>query len=136
MPLVADRERLEVALDALIENAVKFTARGDLVAVRARQDGDHAVIEVIDEGEGIPLDQQERIFEPLARVDPARARRDGGAGLGLAIVKAIVEAHGGRVWVESAPGTGSAFRIRLPGFRPSLGERHGRQEEWPVGASR
>jgi signal transduction histidine kinase len=117
--LRADQERLAVAVDALVENAVKFTREGDVVAVVGRQDGPGALIEVRDAGEGIPSDQLERIFEPFSRADGGRARHDGGTGLGLAIVRAIVEAHGGWVEVESAVGQGSTFRIRLPGFRPT-----------------
>jgi signal transduction histidine kinase len=109
-----DRERLAIALDALIENAVKFTDAEDRIVIAARPEDGRAVIEVSDEGEGIPLDQQPRIFDRFARVDNGRTRQNGGTGLGLAIVKAIVEAHGGSVSVQSRVGEGATFQISLP----------------------
>jgi signal transduction histidine kinase len=114
--LRADRERIRLALDALVENAVKFTTEGERVSIMGRTDDGHVILEVSDGGEGIPPDQAERIFERFARVDEGRTRGSGGTGLGLAMVKAIVEAHGGSVSVESAPGLGSTFRMQIPGF--------------------
>ena len=110
----ADGERLRIALDALIENAVKSTEEGDAVSISSRTNDGHVEIEVADTGAGIPADQLGRIFERFARADLGRGRRAGGTGLGLAIVKAIVDAHDGRVEVESAPGVGSVFRMELP----------------------
>jgi two-component system OmpR family sensor kinase len=115
-----DKERLRLALDALIENAVEHTGEDDGVTVIARADRDALVIEVSDTGQGIPDDHLERIFDRFARADGGRSRDRGGTGLGLAIVKALVEAHGGSVSAESRVGAGSRFRIRLPGFTPSL----------------
>jgi len=115
--LVADRERVGFALDALIENAVKFTQAGEGITIHSWSEGDWAVIEVADGGEGIPAEEQVRVFDRFARVDRGRARGTGGTGLGLAIVKAIVEAHGGTVGVQSVVGRGSRFLIRLPGFQ-------------------
>jgi signal transduction histidine kinase len=109
-----DRQRLAIALDALIENAVKFTEAEDRIAIAARANEGTAVIEVSDTGDGISSEQQERIFDRFARVDDARGRQNGGTGLGLAIVKAIVEAHGGTVSVRSRPGQGATFQISLP----------------------
>jgi signal transduction histidine kinase len=112
----ADRERIRFALDALVENAVKFTSEGDSVAIVGRADDGHVILEVSDGGMGIPVDQQDRIFERFARGDDGRSRGSGGTGLGLAIVKAIAEAHGGSASVRSTPGKGSTFWMRIPGF--------------------
>jgi signal transduction histidine kinase len=112
----ADRERIRFALDALVENAVKFTAEGETVAIVGRADDGHVILEVSDEGMGIPVDQQDRIFERFARGDDGRTRGSGGTGLGLAIVKAIAEAHGGSASVQSTPGKGTTFWMRIPGF--------------------
>jgi signal transduction histidine kinase len=115
----ADGERVSYALDALIENAVKFTSEGGTIAIRAWHAGDSAVIEVCDDGPGIPLEQRDRVFERFARSNERR-----GTGLGLPIVKAIAEAHGGSITFEDAPGAGACFRLTLPGFRPPpRGER-------------
>jgi signal transduction histidine kinase len=113
--LMADRERLQFALDALIENAVKFTSDGDRIAIRGWLEDHRAMIEVADTGTGIPAGKEERIFDRFARIDEARDRSRGGTGLGLAIVRAVVEAHGGTVSVNSNPGKGSAFRLTIPG---------------------
>jgi len=114
--LVADAERLEAALDALIENAVAATAVGGRILLRARLDAenDEAVIEVVDDGVGIRPEHLERVFDRFWRVDKDRGRERGGTGLGLAIVRAIVEAHGGSVDVSSSLGRGSIFTCRLP----------------------
>jgi signal transduction histidine kinase len=118
--LAADPDRMVIALDALIENAVRFTSDGDSVTVSARAVRGVAMIEVSDTGDGIPSDHHDRIFERFARVDVGRNRLAGGTGLGLAIVRAIVEAHEGSVAVSSAPGRGSTFTIRLPYFEPLI----------------
>lgn len=115
--LEADEERLQATLDALIENAVKFTRDGDRIAIVGRSEGSTAVIEVSDTGNGIPPDQLARIFDRFSRVDEGRPRGTGGTGLGLAIVKAIVEAHGGSVTARSELGKGTTFTLRIPGFR-------------------
>ncbi|HZD80261.1 MAG TPA: HAMP domain-containing sensor histidine kinase [Actinomycetota bacterium] len=109
----ADPERLEIALDALIENAVKATAPGARISIACRRDGDELLFQVSDAGVGIPADELPRIFERFARGEPSGWER-AGTGLGLALVKAIVEAHGGDVGVQSRPGSGTVFTIRLP----------------------
>jgi signal transduction histidine kinase len=114
----ADRERLETALDALMENAVKATDEGSAILVGSRADGHRLLLEVTDEGRGIGAENLHRIFEPFSKIEPDRARKNGGTGLGLSIAKAIVDAHGGSIAVDSAEGHGTTFRISLPGFRP------------------
>ena len=113
--LRADPEALRIALDALIENAVKYTEVPDGIELSARRIGGDLVIEVADEGQGLPPGVSKRIFERIARADTARSRAEGGAGLGLAIVDAIAKAHGGSCSAESA-GAGTAFSLRFPGF--------------------
>jgi signal transduction histidine kinase len=114
--LVVDPERLRTALDALLENAVKYTVERDEIALRARVErAGHVVIEVQDEGCGVPQDALERIFDRFGRADAARTRAAGGVGLGLAIVDAIAKGHGGRCSVASTA-EGSVFGLHLPGF--------------------
>jgi signal transduction histidine kinase len=113
--LRVDPEQLRIALDALLENAVKYTQVGAAIELSAHADGRTAVIEVADAGGGVPPDALGRIFERFARPDPARSRSKGGVGLGLAIVDAIAKAHGGRCTVRT-DGDGSTFSLELPGF--------------------
>ncbi|MBE7462812.1 MAG: PAS domain-containing protein [Planctomycetes bacterium] len=114
LPLKGDYEAFRQAIDNLLDNAIKYTPAGGSVWVRAKRDGDDALVEVQDTGIGIDPMHQERIFERFYRVDKARSRELGGTGLGLSIVKHIAMALGGSVSVESFPGRGSHFRIRLP----------------------
>jgi two-component system phosphate regulon sensor histidine kinase PhoR len=109
-----DLDRLTEALTNLLDNAVKYTPEGGTVTMEAAADGDGARIVVTDTGIGIPPKELSRIFERFYRIDRARSREQGGTGLGLAIVKHIVEAHGGRVAVDSAVGRGSIFTLHLP----------------------
>jgi signal transduction histidine kinase len=112
--VVGDADRLGLALDALVENAVKHTGPEDEIRLGAQRQGDLVAIVVADSGTGIPADQLEGIFQRFARLDEARSRALGGVGLGLAIVKAIAQAHGGTVAVRSTPGGGSVFQLVLP----------------------
>jgi signal transduction histidine kinase len=114
--LMADPEALRNALDALLENAVKYTEATDAIEVRAKAGGGELAIAVADEGFEIPADALARIFDRFARADPARTRAHGGVGLGLAIVDTIAKAHGGRCTVRTSE-AGSTFALFLPGFR-------------------
>ncbi|HYM15262.1 MAG TPA: ATP-binding protein [Dehalococcoidia bacterium] len=110
--VTGDGERLEQALGNLVANALKFTPSGGSIVVAARAGVDQVAISVADTGIGIEPDQQARVFERFFKAD--RGRGSGGTGLGLAIVKHIARAHGGSVELESRPGRGSTFTIRLP----------------------
>jgi two-component system, OmpR family, sensor kinase len=112
----ADPHRVTSAVMNLAQNAVKHTRGQDAIAIGSEMAGDEARIWVRDEGQGIELHEQERIFERFATAGP-RTGHGHGAGLGLAIVKAIAEAHNGRVEVESEPGSGSTFTLILPANR-------------------
>jgi two-component system, OmpR family, sensor kinase len=113
--VLVDRERIECALDALIENAVNATKDGDLIEVAAGANGQATTIEVTDDGIGISRAAIPRIFERFSRGDPGEPGRNGGTGLGLPVVRAIAEAHGGSVTVSSEPSEGTTFRILLNG---------------------
>jgi signal transduction histidine kinase len=115
--LTADREALRTALDALIENAVKFTEPHESIELRARIDGGELALEVADAGSGVPPEALERIFERFGRADDARTRTRGGAGLGLAIVDTIARAHNGRC-TATVQARGTVFALCLPRFRP------------------
>ena len=138
----ADRDKIRQCLVNLLSNAVKFTPEGGRVTVEVGrytgprrhppegQDHGFALFEprenhfvklsVTDTGIGIPADKLDRVFDTFFQVDNSSTREYGGTGLGLSIVKSYVEAHGGEVWVDSAPGTGSTFSILLP-LEPSTG---------------
>jgi two-component system, OmpR family, phosphate regulon sensor histidine kinase PhoR len=105
---------LQQVLQNLLDNAVRYSPTGGCIRVRAFVKGSEIVISVTDNGVGIPKAEQERIFERFYRVDAARARMDGGTGLGLSIAKHLVEAHGGRIQVQSEVGVGSTFSVFLP----------------------
>jgi two-component system, OmpR family, phosphate regulon sensor histidine kinase PhoR len=116
----ADGERLEQVLFNLVENAIKYGRADGHVVMEARAEAKESVeICVRDDGPGIPLEAQARIFERFYRVDRARSRETGGTGLGLAIVKHIVLAHGGSVWLQSQPGQGASFHFLLPDSAPA-----------------
>ncbi|MBF0433723.1 MAG: hypothetical protein HQK83_20760 [Fibrobacteria bacterium] len=104
---------LEQAVSNLIINAIQYSSQGSKITLQARSSGD-ILIEVVDQGAGIAREHLPRLFERFYRSDKARSRTQGGTGLGLAIVKHIIEAHHGRVSVESTIGAGSIFTIHLP----------------------
>lgn len=112
--VLAGQEALRRIVGNLLDNAVKYSRPGDRVTMFARHQDDELLIEVSDEGPGIPTEKHDRIFERFYRVDEGRSRDLGGTGLGLAIVKHHVHALGGRIELQSAPGQGSTFRVTLP----------------------
>jgi signal transduction histidine kinase len=112
--LVGDRARLSQVLDNLLSNALKFTPEGGRVSVSLHADGDRAVVEVQDNGVGIPGAEQNRLFERFFRSSRATENAIPGTGLGLAITKAIAERHGGRISVESEEDVGTSVRVELP----------------------
>jgi signal transduction histidine kinase len=116
-PLKANPLRLRQMLDNLIGNAIKYTLPGGQINVKLRSEGGQIILQVSDNGPGIPLADQPRIFEKFYRGENVP---DGvpGSGLGLAIVKSIVDSHQGRIWVESALGQGSTFFVVLPAYVP------------------
>src|SRR6516162_1103665 len=111
--VVADRQRLETALDSLIENAVRYTDERGRIELAAYPAGESIVIEVSDNGSGFPDEELAYVFESFHSGSSL-----GGTGIGLAIVKTIAEAHGGTVSAENLPGGGARFRLRLPGQAP------------------
>jgi two-component system phosphate regulon sensor histidine kinase PhoR len=125
--IAADRRRLAEVLQNLLDNAIQYTSPGGQIMLSASAGAGEVKFTVSDTGIGIPQADQPRIFERFYRVDVARSREVGGTGLGLAIAKHLVEAHGGRIWVESEVGQGSQFYFTVPTFdseRPS--SRNGR----------
>ena len=114
----ADPEGLRCALDALLENAVKYTEPGDAIELRSYRHADMVAIEVADGGCGIPEEALDKIWERFSRADAARTRAHGGVGLGLAIVDAIAKGHDGRCTVRIVGGM-TTFALFLPRFRPA-----------------
>ena len=109
----ADRYRLQQALRNIAENSLKYTSPGGFVGIEVDREGVDARVAISDTGVGIPADEQQKIFSRFYRVDRARSRSDGGTGLGLAICDQIIRAHQGRIEVQSEPGRGSRFIVRL-----------------------
>jgi signal transduction histidine kinase len=115
LPVVrADYEQLRHVLRNLIHNAIKFNKEEGEIIIEAREKKSMVEVHVSDTGIGIPKDKQEEIFERFYQADSSLTRRYGGTGMGLAIAKEIVEAHGGRIWVESELGRGSRFCFTIP----------------------
>jgi signal transduction histidine kinase len=113
-PIMADTDALETALINLLDNAFKFTPEHKEIVVSARADEGRVTFAVQDNGIGIPAREQRRIFRRFYRVDQRLARETSGVGLGLSIVSLIVRAHGGEIDVQSEPGAGSTFVVRIP----------------------
>lgn len=113
-PVRGHEERLQQALDNLLSNAIKYSPEGGTVALGARIENGVAVLWVKDEGQGIPAEDLDEIFDRFFRIDTKNEQRMGATGLGLPLVKEIAKAHGGRVWVESTLGLGCTFYLTIP----------------------
>jgi two-component system, OmpR family, sensor kinase len=109
-----DAERLRQVLDNLIGNALQHTPRGSAVTVSVQDQAGQAQLTVADSGPGMTSDQASHVFERFYRTDRARARARGGTGLGLSIAATLTAAHAGTITVDTQPGRGAAFRVRLP----------------------
>ena len=109
-----DRTRLQQVIVNLIDNAIKYTQEGGKIEISVGREGSTAILEVSDNGPGIPPDCLPHVFERFYRADKAGSRADGGFGLGLAIVKWIAESHNGAVELSSQPEAGSVFTVTLP----------------------
>jgi PAS domain S-box-containing protein len=112
-PVWGNRDRIQQVMINLLGNAVSFTPSGGMISVAAAEYNEGVHVSVSDTGVGVPLEEQERIWQRFHKVDKARTRRLGGTGLGLAIVRQIIDAHGGTVGLESVPGQGSTFYVTL-----------------------
>jgi two-component system clock-associated histidine kinase SasA len=121
----ADSQYLEQILLTLVGNAVKFTGDEGTITLSATRDGMTLILQVTDNGPGIPEKERDLVFQPYYQVDPDKGKQPGGndgnrshlgrgQGLGLAIAKLLVELHGGKLWLESKPGQGSTFSFTLP----------------------
>jgi len=114
-PLMADDDRLTQVLTNLLGNALQYTSSGGLVEISAEQKSREIQVAIRDTGMGIPAEHLPHVFDRFYRVDKSRSRAGGGSGIGLTIAKHLVEAHGGRIWVESeGTGKGSRFKFCLP----------------------
>jgi two-component system sensor histidine kinase VicK len=101
-------------IDNIMNNAIKYSPDGGVITTRLIESHNNLVVSISDQGLGIPRKDISKVFDRFYRVDKARSRKQGGTGLGLAISKEVVEAHHGRIWVDSAEGRGSTFYISLP----------------------
>jgi signal transduction histidine kinase len=112
--ITADERKFKQILLNLLSNAVKFTPDGGRIDVTARREKDEMVVAVHDTGIGIAPEDQAAVFEEFRQVGRDYTRKQEGTGLGLALTKRFVELHGGRLWLESAPGKGSTFTFTIP----------------------
>ncbi len=119
--VLIDHVRVERVLHNLLHNAIKYSPEGSEVKVFARQDSDWLVVGVNDQGAGISNEDQAKLFKRFQRLEESTARVKPGIGLGLNVCRLLVEAHGGRIWIESEPGKGSTFLFTLPVAKDSLG---------------
>ena len=115
LPVIyADSLRLERILYNLLENAVKYSPQGGEIRVSVKPEGEYLVFRVSDQGIGISLTDQSKLFEPFQRLEESKLEGIRGLGLGLLVCRRLVEAHGCRIWVESEPGRGSTFFFTMP----------------------
>jgi signal transduction histidine kinase len=138
-PVAADKDRVRQILVNLVENAIKYSPDGGRIQLGVEPTEETALFRVVDEGLGIPAEEQRRIFEKFYRLDPDMTQGIGGTGLGLYICRELVERMGGRIWVESQEGMGSTFFVELPSVsthrpvtrtrEPSAKERAGRTQQ-------
>jgi signal transduction histidine kinase len=111
-----DSNRMRQAFANLVDNAVKYTPAGGLIEIRCETSGERVLVTIRDNGMGVPLGEQNRIWDRLYRGDTSRSQR--GLGLGLSLVKAVVEAHAGSISLKSEPGKGSEFKVTLAAAKP------------------
>lgn len=110
----ADQDRIFQVVTNILSNAIKYTSEEDKIIIKLYKESQYATFEIVDTGIGIPKEEVVHIFERFYRADKSRNRKTGGAGIGLAIVKSIIEAHNGKIEVESVLGEGSTFKVYLP----------------------
>jgi len=135
LPIVnIDARRIRQVVDNLIDNATKYSKVGSTVTVEAKSQDSELVISVVDQGNGIPRENLENVFDRMFNLEHRLAQDPGGLGLGLALCKALVEAHGGRIWVESELGKGSSFYFALPQEAMTEGEAYGEKGQQSNGS--
>lgn len=122
--IVADEDKVEQIFTNLTNNAIKYSPQGGDVTISAKVDGDVVRFSVTDQGLGIPKEHLAKVFDRFHRIDNRDTRKVGGTGIGLYLVKHLVEAHGGRIWIESEVGKGSSFIFELPKCPPQFLEEH------------
>src|SRR5690606_9838047 len=113
-PLMADPQRTAQVLVNLIGNAVKYSPAGSMIILSAHEEDGVVRFDVADQGVGIPAEQQDRIFDPFHQAASGSTSSRKGIGLGLTICRGIIEAHGGKIWLDSEPGRGTTFYFTLP----------------------
>jgi PAS domain S-box-containing protein len=112
--IIADSKRLRQVIDNLLDNAIKYSPEGTEITVRAEAKGEELLVSVADQGRGIVADEVDKIFDRFYRIEQRLDKDPGGMGLGLSLCKALVEAHGGKIWVESEVDKGSTFYFTIP----------------------
>lgn len=127
--IMADSDKVDQILTNLTNNAIKYSPNGGTVTVKVRKDGTGIVCSISDHGMGIPVEHLPKVFERFHRVDNRDTRKVGGTGIGLYLVKHLVEAHGGKIWVESEVGKGSSFIFTLPEKPPMVLEEEAKAAE-------